>query len=255
MQQLRLSTDIAACHDTPIRPGDNHTQPAQETLCRGKIPMIVDARRYAIQPGQMPAFLKNVEEVGQPLQRKHGFEPAGYYTVETGEINSVVHYWKWENAQVRQDCRASLYNDPEWTDYRNGSSDKLVSQYNRLLQATDVVEPFAFMGNGSPKGFVDERTYTIAYTQVPNYVEVTKALAKPIIDDAGWQLIGYFSSITGKINQVVHLWYWDSHADREERQAKAVADPRWALYQAGNGHRVIDQQNRYLVPTSFSTVK
>ncbi len=105
-----------------------------------------------------------------------------------------------------------------------------------------MVEPFAFMGNGSPKGFIDERTYTIAYTQVPNYVEVTKALAKPIIDDAGWQLIGYFSSITGKINQVVHLWYWDSQGDREERQMKAVTDPRWQLYQAANGHRVIDQQ-------------
>ena len=217
--------------------------------------MIVDARTYAIQPGQMPAFLKNVEEVGQPLQRKHGFEPAGYYTVETGAINSVVHYWKWENAQVRQDCREALYNDPEWTDYRKGSSDKLVSQNNRLLAATDVVEPFAFTGNGSPQGFVDERTYTIAYTQVPNYVEITKALAKPVIDDAGWQLIGYFSSITGKINQVVHLWYWDSQGHREAGQAKAVSDPRWPLYQAANGHRVIDQQNRYLVPTSFSAVK
>ncbi len=82
--------------------------------------MIVDARTYAIKPGQMPAFLKNVEEIGQPLQRKHGFEPAGYYTVGTGAINSVVHYWKWENAQVRQDCREvplqrpGLDRIPQW---------------------------------------------------------------------------------------------------------------------------------------------
>jgi hypothetical protein len=53
----------------------------------------------------------------------------------------------------------------------------------------------------------------------------------------------------------VHLWYWDSQGQREERQAKAVSDPRWPLYQAANGHRVVDQQNRYLVPTSFSKVK
>ena len=217
--------------------------------------MIVDARTYTVNPGKTPAYLEHVEKNAVPLQAKYGFRQRGYYTVETGAINSVVHYWKWENAQVRQDCRASLYADPEWTEYRQGSTDKLVSQSNRLLQATDVVEPFAFMGNGSPKGFVDERTYTVAYTEVPNYVEVTKALAKPVFDDAGWQLIGYFSSITGKINQVVHLWYWDDHAQREERQAKAVADPRWKIYQAANGHRLIDQHNRYLVPTSFSTVK
>jgi hypothetical protein len=54
---------------------------------------------------------------------------------------------------------------------------------------------------------------------------------------------------------VVHLWYWDNHAQREERQARAVADPRWQVYQAGNGHRVVDQTNRYLVPTGFSTVQ
>ena len=217
--------------------------------------MIVDARSYAIQPGQMAAFLKNVEKVGQPLQRKHGFEPAGYYTVETGALNSVVHYWKWENAQVRQDCRESLYNDPDWTEYRNSSSDKLISQDNRLLQATDVVEPFAFMGNGSPQGFIDERSYSIQYGQVPNYIAMTKALALPVAQKHGWQLVGYFTSITGRISQVVHLWYWDNHAQREAGQAGAVSDPDWAIYQAANGHRVVDQHNRYLVPTSFSPLK
>ena len=42
---------------------------------------------------------------------------------------------------------------------------------------------------------------------------------------------------------------------QQVRQAKAVADPGWAVYQAGNGHRVIDQKNRYLVPTKFSPIK
>jgi len=54
---------------------------------------------------------------------------------------------------------------------------------------------------------------------------------------------------------VMHLWYWDNHAAREAGQKKAVTDPRWAIYQAGNGHRVIKQENRYLVPTSFSPIK
>ena len=217
--------------------------------------MIVDARTYSIKPGRVPTFLKNVDEVGSQLQKKHGFELAGYFTVETGAINNVVHYWKWENAQVRQDCRASLYNDPEWIEYRNANSEHIVEQNNRLWMATDIVEPFAFMGNGSPQGFVDERTYTLQYAQVPNYVAITKSLAWPIIEDSGWQLLGYFFSITGTINQVMHMWYWDSQGQREERQAKASSDPRWPIYQAGNGHRVITQENRYLVPTSFSPIK
>ncbi len=39
--------------------------------------MIVDARTYTIAAGQTPAYLKNVEENGYPLQKKHGFDLAG----------------------------------------------------------------------------------------------------------------------------------------------------------------------------------
>jgi hypothetical protein len=217
--------------------------------------MIVDARTYTVNPGKLPAYLKHVEDNAVPLQAKYGFRQRGYYTVETGGLNKVVHFWEWENAQERQDQRNALNADPAWTDYRKGSAEMIAAQENSLWAATDVVAPFAFMGNGSPNAFVDERTYTITYAQVPNYVAITKALAKPIIEDAGWQLIGYFFSITGTINQVKHLWYWDDQAQREAGQAKAVTDPRWAIYQAGNGHRVVKQENRYLVPVSFSTVK
>lgn len=217
--------------------------------------MIVDARTYTILPGKMSAYLKTAEEIGLPIQKKHGFNLRGYFTVETGGLNKAVHYWEWENAQARQDARDSLNADPDCTEYRRLNSENIAAQDNRLLQATDIVEPFAFMGSGSKQGFVDERTYTITYAQVPQYIAITKALAKPIVDDSGWRLIGYFFSITGTINQVVHLWYWDNHGQREACQTKAVTDPRWAVYQAGNGHRVVDQNNRYLVPTSFSPIQ
>ena len=217
--------------------------------------MIVDARTYSVQHAEMPAYLKRVEDVGLPLQKKYGYDLAGYFTVETGQLNRVVHYWKWENAAERQEKRRALNADPEWNAFRQSNAAFYTAQENRLLTATDVVEPFAFKGNGSELGFVDERTYTISYGQVPHAVELTKKLAKPIIERAGWQLLGYFASVTGTINQVVHLWYWDSHAQREELQAKAVADPGWAVYQAANGHRMLKQENRYLVPTHFSPIR
>ena len=85
--------------------------------------------------------------------------------------------------------------------------------------------------------------------------EITKKMAMPIINRAGWKLIGYFSSVTGTINDVVHLWYWDSQAQREELQVKATSDPEWKTYQAANGHRIQKQESRYLVPTKFSPIK
>ncbi|MEK9662273.1 MAG: NIPSNAP family protein, partial [Alphaproteobacteria bacterium] len=157
--------------------------------------MIVDARSYTVQQAAMPAFLERVEQVGLPLQKKYGYDLAGYFTVETGELNTVVHYWKWANAAERQEKRRALNADPEWTDFRRSNAEIYVKQSNRLLTATDVVEPFKFMGNGSEFGFVDERTYTITYGQVPHCVALTKMVAWPIIERAGWQLIGYFFSI------------------------------------------------------------
>jgi hypothetical protein len=217
--------------------------------------MLVDARTYTVVPAELPAYLERVEEVGLPLQSKYGYQLAGYFTVETGQLNRVVHYWKWQNAGERQEKRRALNADPEWVEFRKSNAHVFTAQENRLLTATDVVEPFAFKGNGSKLGFVDERTYTITYGQVPQCVALTKKLAWPIIQRAGWQLIGYFASVTGTINQVVHLWYWDSQAQREERQAKAVADPDWPVYQSANGQRMLRQENRYLEPTHFSPIR
>jgi hypothetical protein len=217
--------------------------------------MIVDARTYTIAAGKMADFLETYSNNGLPLQRKHGFDLAGYFTVETGLLNQAVHYWKWDSAAHRQECRRSLYNDPEWGEYRKTNSSVIVEQFNRLLAGTDVVEPFAFTGNGSELAFVDERTYTITYPQVSAFIELTKKLGYPITDGAGWQLIGYFTSITGTVNQVVHLWYWDSQTQREELQAAVVGNPNWPAYQAANGMRMEKQESRYLVPTSFSPLK
>ena len=218
--------------------------------------MIVDARTYTVAAGKMPAYLEAYSSQGLPLQRKHGFELGGYFTVETGPLNQVVHYWKWQSAAHRQECRRALYADREWTEYRkSNSAGVIVQQFNRLLAGTDVVEPFSFMGNGSELAFVDERTYTISYPQVPQFIEITKKMAYPITREAGWQLIGYFTSVTGTVNQVVHLWYWDSHAQREEIIAATQANPDWPVYQAANGPRIEAQESRYLVPTDFSPLK
>ncbi len=80
-------------------------------------------------------------------------------------------------------------------------------------------------------------------------------MAYPITKGAGWQLIGYFTSVTGTVNQVVHLWYWDSHAQRDELVTATQSNPEWPIYQAANGPRIERQESRYLVPTAFSPLK
>ena len=67
---------------------------------------------------------------------------------------------------------------------------------------------------------IDERTYTCHPGKVKAFLEVYERLAKPI----QWPLlgdpIGFFVSDIGTLNQVVHMWRYDSMADREQRRAK-----------------------------------
>ena len=125
--------------------------------------MIVDARTYTVAAGRTAEYLDKYENNGLPLQ--------------TGPLNQVVHYWKWDSAAHRQECRRALYQDPEWTEYRkSNSAGIIVEQFNRLLAATDVVEPFAFTGTGSDLAFVDERTYTITYPHPARRLAVDRLL-------------------------------------------------------------------------------
>jgi len=49
------------------------------------------------------------------------------------------------------------------------------------------------------------------------------------------RLIGFFVSEIGPLNQVVHLWAFDSLADREQRRKAMEADPLWPSYENALG--------------------
>lgn len=55
--------------------------------------------------------------------------------VETGNVNSYVHIWEYEDAADRAQKRAALSADPAWSDYLKMSSEAgyLVSQVNQIL--------------------------------------------------------------------------------------------------------------------------
>lgn len=60
---------------------------------------------------------------------------------------------------------------------------------------------------------------------------------------------------TGPLNSYVHLWAYDSAAQREELRRALGADPAWAAYlaKAAEAGHVIGQENRLMVPAPFWT--
>jgi hypothetical protein len=52
-------------------------------------------------------------------------------------------------------------------------------------------------------------------------------LAQPVMFRLGFELMGSYVTMHGPLNQVVHLWKYDSVADTERKRAARDADPAW----------------------------
>jgi len=65
-------------------------------------------------------------------------------------------------------------------------------------------------------------------------------------------MVGYFSTEFGPLNQVVHMWAYASHDDRNQRRQALGASTEWQAYRDKVQHYLVRQENKLLVPASFS---
>lgn len=63
----------------------------------------------------------------------------------------------------------------------------------------------------------------------------------------------YAATETGDVNSYVHIWVYESAADRETKRANLQRDPDWQAYlklSAEAGYQT-EQENRILIPADF----
>jgi NIPSNAP len=68
-------------------------------------------------------------------------------------------------------------------------------------------------------------------------------------------LVAVFTTDVGALSTYTSLWRYESFGDREERRARLQADERWRAFLAKIQPLIHTQQNRILVPTSFSPLQ
>ncbi|HEY8368110.1 MAG TPA: NIPSNAP family protein [Thermodesulfobacteriota bacterium] len=102
---------------------------------------------------------------------------------------------------------------------------------------------------------LEERTYTLHPGKVGEYFSLYEkegmAIQVPILG----RLVGYFSTEIGELNQVVHMWAYDSLEERTRRRAELMADPRWKAFVPKLLALVQKMETRILVPAPFSPLK
>jgi hypothetical protein len=100
---------------------------------------------------------------------------------------------------------------------------------------------------------VEQRTYHFHPGSIPIFMKKYQesgalALQQRILGN----LIGYFVTEIGPLNQTVHLWGYASLEDRAERRAALMREPEWRAFLAEILPLLQTQESRILLPTAFS---
>ena len=102
---------------------------------------------------------------------------------------------------------------------------------------------------------IDHRTYRIRHGMNKTYINMFEEIGLPIQIRHLGNLLAYFETAIGPVNEVVHLWGYESLADMEQRRAKRDADPDWVFYKQKTVGMLEEQVNKILMPTRFSPIK
>jgi hypothetical protein len=105
--------------------------------------MLYDVRTYTCHAGKIRKHLALYAEHGYDVQRRHLGEPLAYMQTESGDVNSYVHIWVFDDAADRARKRAALQADPAWAEYlaRSSEAGYLLSQRNQLMTAVPFFKP------------------------------------------------------------------------------------------------------------------
>ena len=100
---------------------------------------------------------------------------------------------------------------------------------------------------------VEQRTYDFHPGKIPVFFQLyeetgARALQQRILGN----LLGYFVSEIGGLNQTVHLWGYASLDDRAARRAALMTEPLWRDFLGQITPLLQRQESKILLPTGFS---
>jgi hypothetical protein len=102
---------------------------------------------------------------------------------------------------------------------------------------------------------VEERDYHVTTGRLAELVRLYETEGIELQKSYLGTLIGVFTTDVGALSTYTHIWAYESYADRDERRAKLQADDAWKAFLAKIQPLIHTQQNRILLPTSFSPLR
>ena len=98
--------------------------------------MIVEERTYHVVTGKLPEVVKLYADEGIELQQQYLGNLLGWFTVDVGELSSVVSLWGYADYGERERRRAALQADERWKSFLARLQPLLHTQWNRIMVPT-----------------------------------------------------------------------------------------------------------------------
>lgn len=103
------------------------------------------------------------------------------------------------------------------------------------------------------KPIVDHRIYNISPRMMPKFLALFDTLAMPVLKKHLGEPLGFYVTSIGSLNQVVHLWGYDSLDDYEKRSHARDTDPEFQIYLKQTEGLVVSQINQIVKPVKLQS--
>jgi NIPSNAP len=98
--------------------------------------VIVEERTYHVITGKLPEVVSMYELEGIVVQQEYLGNLLGWFTVDVGELSSVVSLWGYASYAEREERRARLQTDERWKSFLARLQPLLHTQWNRIMVPT-----------------------------------------------------------------------------------------------------------------------
>ena len=160
-----------------------------------------------------------------------------------GPLNQVIHVWPYEDLHQRDEIRSRAAKEPDWPPK---ASELIVSMQSEIFSP----QPFSpKLGDGQKLGNVYEmRISRYQPGAIPKVIERWgEALKGGRLELS--PLAVCMSSELGQLNVWIHIWPYASMGERSRVRGESRKLDTWP---PGTREWLVSQQNKFLIPASFS---
>lgn len=102
---------------------------------------------------------------------------------------------------------------------------------------------------------VEMRIYTIYVGKAPEFVRLYEQEGLPMQIPICGAPQGMYQTDFGPMSQVILLWRYADHADRDARRAKLMAEAGWMAFVQAAAPLVQSEESRLLLPTGWQAAE